>query len=59
MLGMTIGCNTGGPWEGVSYRGSHNQTMRVGRSAPRIHNPAVHPDKTAELRFDGADCHSW
>ena len=30
---MTIGCKTGGPGEGVSYRGSHGQTVRVGRSA--------------------------
>ena len=29
---MTIGCKTGGPGEGVSYRGSHGQTVRVGRS---------------------------
>ena len=29
---MTIGCKTGGTGEGVSYRGSHGQTVRVGRS---------------------------
>ena len=36
---MTIGCNTRGPGEGVSYwgliPGSHGQTVRVGRSATR------------------------
>ena len=30
---MRIGCKTGGPGDGVSYRGSHGQTVRVGRSA--------------------------
>ena len=29
---MRIGCKTGGPGDGVSYRGSHGQTVRVGRS---------------------------
>ena len=29
---MRIGCNTGGPGETVLYRGSHGQTVRVGRS---------------------------
>ena len=32
---MTIGCKTGGPGEGISYLGSHGQTVRVGRSARR------------------------
>ena len=27
---MTIGCETGGTGEGVSYQGSHGQTVRVG-----------------------------
>ena len=30
---VTIGCKTGGTGEGVSYQGSHGQTVRVGRSA--------------------------
>ena len=30
---MRIGCKTGGPGDGVSYWGSHGQTVRVGRSA--------------------------
>ena len=30
---MTIGCKTRRPGEGVSYRRSHYQTVRVGRSA--------------------------
>ena len=29
---MRIGCKTGRPGDGVSYRGSHGQTVRVGRS---------------------------
>ena len=29
---MRIGYKTGGPGDGVSYRGSHGQTVRVGRS---------------------------
>ena len=29
---MRIGCKTGGPGDGVLYRGSHGQTVRVGRS---------------------------
>ena len=29
---MRIGRKTGGPGDGVSYRGSHGQTVRVGRS---------------------------
>ena len=37
---MTIGCKTGGPGEGVSYRGSHGKTVRVGRSASCMH-PSV------------------
>ena len=29
---MRIGCKTRGPGDGVSYRGSHGQTVKVGRS---------------------------
>ena len=30
---MRIGCKIGGTGDGVSYQGSHGQTVRVGRSA--------------------------
>ena len=33
---MRIGCKTGGPGDGVSYRGSHGQTVRVGRSGQSV-----------------------
>ena len=49
---MRIGCKTGGPGDGVSYRGSHGQTVRVGRSVPYIGTNRTMNFQTFELEHD-------
>ena len=46
---MTIGCKTGGTGEGVSYRGSHGQTVRVGRSEVTVINKLLRAALTGTM----------
>ena len=46
---MRIGCKTGGLGDGVSYRESHGQTVRVGRSVLALIDFAKNVNAYAKL----------